>query len=57
MQDSVSMEVLEALAHLNEKLPDPALRQGSTHLALEVKAKITVFTKLHDDVNFLLVQE
>jgi len=57
MQDSVSVEVLESLAHLNEKLPNPALGQGSAHLALEVQAEITVLTKLHDDVNFLLVQE
>ena len=57
VQNLVSVQVLNAEAHLKEESPYGLLRQALPHLPLQVQAKVAILAVLHDDVNVVLLSE
>ena len=54
VQNAVSVQVLDAETHFDEKLPDPLLGQLPALLLLQMHAEVTVFAEFHYDVDFLV---
>lgn len=57
MQDSITVQVHQTYAHLDEELPNLGFWQLAPHLFLEIEAQISVFAQLHDDVDLFVRSE
>ena len=51
------MQVLQAFAHLNKELPYLALRQGSSHLPLQIQSEVTILAQFHHNIDLFVLDK
>jgi hypothetical protein len=56
VQNLVRVQIIQTDAHLDEKLPNLGLIQGSSHLSFEILAQISILAILHDDDDIVAIE-